>query len=60
MTKNLNLAIQAYANNEATLDQLAVIQTWALGATFARGQVKIACRRVGIDGAALIAEIKTM
>lgn len=58
MITKLNQAMQAYAKQEATMAQLAEIQTWALGASFARGQLKIAARKAGVDGAALIAEIK--
>ena len=58
MITKLNEAMQAYAKQEATMEQLAEIQTWALGASFARGQLKAAARRAGIDGTALIAEVK--
>lgn len=58
MINNLNQAMQALAKKEATMEQLAEIQTWALGASFARGQLKAAARRVGLDGAAIIKDIK--
>lgn len=58
MLTNLRSAVQALANNTATLDQLAEIDNWARGNSFARGQLKVACKKVGIDGAAIIAEVK--
>lgn len=58
MITKLREAVQALANETSTLDDLATIQVWANGNSFARGQLKIACKKVGIDGAVLIKEIK--